>query len=64
MRVLWFTNTSACYTNTGKNTFGRGWVSSLELEIKKCSEIELGVCFYSDKNKKRIHRWNDILSFE
>ena len=54
MRVLWFTNTSACYTNTGKNTFGGGWVSSLELEIKKCSEIELGVCFYSDKNKKEF----------
>lgn len=48
MRVLWFTNTSSCYREqSGKGYNGGGWISSLEEEIKKYKEIELGLCFYS-----------------
>lgn len=48
MRVLWFTNTSSCYREqSGKGYNGGGWISSLEEEIKKNNDIELGVCFYS-----------------
>lgn len=54
MRVLWFTNSPSCYINGGRNTFGGGWISSLESEIKKNLGIELGVCFYFDKTDKEI----------
>lgn len=54
MRVLWFTNSSSCYLNGGRNTFKGGWISSLESEIKKNLGIELGVCFYYDKTDKEI----------
>lgn len=47
MRVLWFTNTSSCYKSGSGNYYnGGGWISSLEMEMKKRKEIELGVCFY------------------
>lgn len=60
MRVLWFTNTSSCYKsaqnkNGGYN--GGGWISSLEVELKKQRGIELAVCFYSNQvsaQKKEI----------
>lgn len=54
MRVLWFTNTSSCYSENGKKTTGGGWISSLEHEIKKNPKIELGVCFYYEKSGKEI----------
>lgn len=48
MRVLWFTNTSSCYSEqSGKGYNGGGWIASLEEELKKSSDVELGVCFYS-----------------
>lgn len=54
MRVLWFTNTSSCYSENGKKTTGGGWISSLEHELKNNSKIELGVCFYYGKSGKEI----------
>lgn len=51
MRVLWFTNTSSCYSS-GTNAYnGGGWISSLEVEIKKRSDIELGICFYANVDR-------------
>lgn len=55
MRVLWFTNTSSCYKKkigTGYN--GGGWISSLENEIRKSTNIKLGVCFYTREKIKTI----------
>ena len=48
MRILWFTNTSSCYKHGSSNYYnGGGWISSLEMELKKRTGIELGLCFYS-----------------
>ena len=48
MRVLWFTNTSSCYKRGSANCYnGGGWISSLEMELKKRADVELGVCFYA-----------------
>ena len=54
MRVLWFTNTSSCYSENGKNTTGGGWISSLENELKKTPIIKLGICFYYYKTDKGV----------
>lgn len=49
MRVLWFTNTSSCYKHGSANCYnGGGWISSLEMELKKRADVELGVCFYAN----------------
>lgn len=49
MRILWFTNTSSCYKRGPANCYnGGGWISSLEIELKKKANVELGVCFYAD----------------
>ena len=49
MRVLWFTNSSSCYKRSSGNYYnGGGWISSLETELKKRKDIELGVCFYTN----------------
>lgn len=45
MRVLWFTNTPSCYQRKTGGYNGGGWISSLEIELKK-RDVELGVCFY------------------
>ena len=46
MRVLWFTNTP-CNFFSGKNGGynGGGWLSSLESELVKREDVELGICF-------------------
>lgn len=51
MRILWFTNNSSCYSD---NT-GGGWISSLEIELRKEEKVQLGVCFYADKEMK-VHK--------
>ena len=50
MKVLWFTNTPCNYQKkTGNRGYnGGGWLSSLEDEIIKQQEIELGICFCQD----------------
>lgn len=51
MRVLWFTNTSSCYCREGSSANcynGGGWISSLEIELRKRQDVELGVCFYAN----------------
>ena len=49
MRILWFTNTSSCYKRGPANCYnGGGWISSLEIELKKKANVGLGVCFYAD----------------
>lgn len=48
MRVLWFSTNSANYKfpqAVGKGYNGGGWTSSLQKEIIKRPDIELGICF-------------------
>lgn len=48
MKILWFTNTPSCY-KTGMHGYnGGGWISSLEKEIRKIKNIELGICFHAN----------------
>lgn len=58
MRVLWFTNTSSCYSNGTANCYnGGGWISSLEREMWKRSDVDMAVCFYFsgiDRPKKEV----------
>jgi len=42
MRVLWFSNTKAVGLNKG---VGCSWISSLESELSKVSNLELGIAF-------------------
>ena len=51
MKVLWFTHTSSCYHKVGLPAHcynGCGWISSLEMELKKRDDVVLGVCFYTN----------------
>ena len=52
MRILWFTNTSSCYQEKVGGYNGGGWISSLELELKKKEGIELAICFYTNKENE------------
>lgn len=50
MRILWFTNNSAGYKfqeQVGTITYG-GWMSSLQNELTKQPDVELGVCFCAE----------------
>ena len=48
MKILWFTNTPcSAVEKLGLNINAGGWLRSLEDEIKKNPNIELGICFYS-----------------
>jgi len=50
MRVLWFTNTPSLAEEKGKHKpIGGGWIKSLEKEIAKNNDIQLGIVFYSYK---------------
>ena len=58
MRILWFTNTSSCYKPENNAHNGGGWISSLEQEIKKVTDIKLGICFFLDNEKNKIKQNN------
>lgn len=44
MRVLWFTNTPSRYASFGGYN-GGGWIYSLEEEMSKREDIDLGIAF-------------------
>ena len=44
LRILWFTNTSSLYGKS--NTYGGGWISSLEQIFLQEKNIELGISFF------------------
>jgi len=54
MRVLWFTLPFSNYGKPSESYNGGGWVSSLEKELKKNSNIELGISFFLDEAKDGI----------
>lgn len=59
MKVLWFTNTPCNAINKiGSKIVGGGWLTALENEIKTNSNIELYVCFYSNKNIRPFYYEN------
>jgi glycosyltransferase involved in cell wall biosynthesis len=50
MRVLWITNTPSLGANyLNDKGIGGGWIESLEAELTKTSDIQLGITFYFDK---------------
>lgn len=55
MRILWFTNSPSCYCSNKGGYNGGGWISSLQKEIEKIPNINLGIAFHMDfelfKNK-------------
>lgn len=54
MKVLWFTATPSLY-KSGINAYnGGGWISSIESEMRKCSDIELGISFIFDGQPKKV----------
>lgn len=54
MRILWFTNTPSCYKSEKGGYNGGGWISSLEKEIKKVKNIELGICFHLNEEAFKV----------
>lgn len=63
MRVLWFATNSACYNNNHLKTSGYnggGWMSSLQLEISKFPNIELGISFCMDNQPFKTTQNNVI----
>lgn len=62
MRVLWLTNTPSGYILNKSGYNGGGWLSSLEFEIAKRTDIELGVCFIMKKQPNIVKR-NNIVYF-
>ena len=61
MRLLWFTNTPSCYKTQKGGYNGGGWISSLEKEIKRISNVDLAICFHSpNKDSFKIEEDNVI----
>lgn len=61
MRVLWFATKASCYLSvnkegkyTGYN--GGGWMSSLQQEIVKQENVNLGICFCKDNEPQKIEQ--------
>ena len=46
MKILWFSNTPSNYNQKSSTYNGGGWISSLETEIKKNTDIELAIGFF------------------
>lgn len=56
MKILWFTNTPCGYAEYyGNQIFSGGWMLSLEQELSKNEELELGISFYLNKKKPAIN---------
>ena len=56
MRVLWFTNTPSNYLQ-GTNAYnGGGWISSLESELRKHKDVNLGIAFLLDGHPEKVER--------
>ena len=64
MRILWFTNTPSCYQKEVGGYNGGGWISSLELELKKKEGVELAIGFYANKeNEVKKEVQNDTVYY-
>lgn len=54
MRVLWLTNTPSGYQVLSGGYNGGGWIYSLEKEIIKRTDIQLGICFLLDNQPQMV----------
>lgn len=59
MRILWFTNTPSNYKAVGGYN-GGGWISSLEEEIAKRTDLQLGISFFKNNEPHKIIKGNTI----
>lgn len=57
MRILWFTNTPSRYADFGGYN-GGGWIYSLEEELSKRKDVELGIAFFMSKQPKKVLKNN------
>jgi glycosyltransferase involved in cell wall biosynthesis len=55
MKVLWFTNTPSLYAAGEHSYKGGGWIESLERELRKEIDIELGIAFLSKDDAREKH---------
>lgn len=53
MRILWFTNTPSNYMRGINAHNGGGWISSLENEIKKRNDVDLGIAFHMNGQPRK-----------
>lgn len=60
VRVLWFTNNSAGYSISNNAYNGGGWISSMRVELTKCSDIQLGIAFLLWGSKKEKDEVNGV----
>lgn len=58
MRVLWFTNNEAGYNSNINGYNGGGWITSLEKEVRKLSNIQLAVSFFFQDEPFRVEQEN------
>lgn len=56
MRVLWFTNSPARYMGNTNVYNGGGWITSLEDEIVKRQDIQLGVAFLMSGQPEKVEK--------
>lgn len=64
MHILWFTNTPSCYKGASGNCYnGGGWISSLEMELKKRNDVKLGVCFYTNSIPELIKEEQENVAY-
>ena len=60
MRVLWFTNSSAGYNSTLGDYNGGGWITSLEKEVKKLTDVQLAVSFFFQGEPFKVEQENIV----
>jgi len=62
MRVLWFTNTPSLYNKEINVDGAGGWIESLEFLFTNKTQINLGICFFDDKdnNTFKVVKGNTI----
>jgi glycosyltransferase involved in cell wall biosynthesis len=58
MKVLWFTNTPSLYKAENKGYNGGGWISSLQLELLKLDEVDLGIGFLHSDSVFKVKQGN------
>jgi glycosyltransferase involved in cell wall biosynthesis len=60
MKVLWFTNNSAGYNSTLGDYNGGGWITSLEKEVKKLTDVQLAVSFFFQDEPFKVEQENVV----
>ena len=57
MRVLWFTNSPCKYISKGRAGYnGGGWMTSLQSELAKLDDVDLGICFCKNGEPQKVEQ--------